>query len=207
MSLLPRFALALLGCAACDADRPWPAPDPGLERMIQQPRADAYGATRWFADGKVMRPLPAGVIPYDREPLPTDMLSAAYIDDPGRAIPTAVEDVTYAASIPLPVDRELLQLGEHRFNVFCAVCHGGEGTGQSVVADVMSIRKPASLHEPRIRAFPPGRIFAVITQGYGLMPSYALQLDTRARWAVVAHVQSLQRRRESTTSQLPGGTP
>lgn len=197
------LAVWLCSLSGCDASRPWPPADPGLERMIEQPRADSYEASRWFRDGKVMRPLPAGSLPYDRDAFRSDMLSAGDGYRGGVGIPTRLADLTYAETIPLPIDRELLRLGEERYQDFCGVCHGADGSGKSAVATVMTVRKPPSLHEPRIRAYPPGRLFTVISQGYGLMPSYALQLDVRGRWAVVAHVQQLQERRDSTTSQLP----
>jgi mono/diheme cytochrome c family protein len=186
--------------AACDVDRPWPPPDPGLERMIDQRRADSFERSVWFPDGKVMRPYPAGTVPHDEPTFGPEIArgSVALSD-----IPTRLVDRRYEEVVPLPIDRELLALGERRFRVFCAVCHGAEGTGQSVVAGAMSVRKPPSLHEPRIVAFPPGRLFSVVSEGYGLMPSYSLQLDERSRWAIVAEVRKLQQLRVSSTSQLP----
>ena len=44
----------------------------------------------------------------------------------------------------------------------------------------------------RCARFPAGRIFQVATDGYGLMPSYAIELSTRERWAVVAWLRALQ---------------
>ncbi len=38
---------------------------------------------------------------------------------------------------------------------------------------------------------PPGFYFAVITEGYGLMPSYADALKPSERWAVVAYLRAL----------------
>jgi mono/diheme cytochrome c family protein len=192
------FALCL---AACDVNRPWPAPEPGLERMIEQGRADAYEPSRWFADGKVMRPLPPGAVPYQRREPSPDIVRAV------GGIPTRTVDRPYETTIPIAVDRELVELGAARFRVFCGVCHGPGGDGRSPVATAMTVRKPPSLLEERLIAYPAGRIFAVISEGYGLMPSYGLQLEERARWAVVAHVQRLQGRPPVTTSRLGGDGP
>lgn len=39
---------------------------------------------------------------------------------------------------------------------------------------------------------PAGYSFAVVTRGKGRMPSYAAQLTTEERWAVVLYVERLQ---------------
>jgi mono/diheme cytochrome c family protein len=101
-------------------------------------------------------------------------------------------DGAYVADFPLEIDVADVRWGRTRFEIFCATCHGTLGTGQTQVAENMRLRKPPSLHSAAIRAYPPGRIFAVISRGYGLMPSYAGQLSVADRWAVVAYVQALQ---------------
>jgi len=199
-----RWLLLLSGpwLGACDGARPWPAPDPGLARMIEQGRADSYEPSRWFADGKILRSPPAGTLPYEAGDARTDIVRAV------GGVPTRLADRPYEPTVPIAVDRELLKLGAERYRVFCAVCHGASGDGQTPVAAAMSVRKPPSLREERLLAYPPGRIFAVVTQGYGLMPSYALEIDARGRWAVVAHVmQRVQGRSDATTSQLEGARP
>ena len=98
----------------------------------------------------------------------------------------------YLSSVPLPVDRPLLERGQNRFDVICAACHGLLGDGQSEVTRHMEQRRPPSLLDERVRAFPAGRIFRVIGSGYGLMPSYAWALGARDRWAVVAYLRALE---------------
>jgi hypothetical protein len=54
-------------------------------------------------------------------------------------------------------------------------------------------RRPApSLHAPPIDRFVPGRLYRIVRDGYGLMPSYADALDVRDRWAVVSYVEALR---------------
>lgn len=173
-----RLALALalpLVLVACDDSQAWHAPDPSLSRMLDQRRGDPYEATSAFADGKVMRTPPNGTVPVD--------------DDRDDA--------------PPPMTRDLLLTGRARFDLVCATCHGVRGDGQSVVATKMEHRKPPSLHETRIAAFPPDRIFAVATSGYGLMPSLADMLDARERWAVAYYVKALQLSRAARVAELP----
>lgn len=165
------FTLAALSCERVD-----------LERMIAQPSYRAYEPAPYFDDGMAMRTPPLGAVPRERVLGP-----AAFVEGVRTGAARG-----WVESIPLEVDRELLVRGQGRFRIYCAACHGVAGDGQSQVAENMTLVKPPSLHEARIRAFPPGRLFSVITHGWGLMPSYRDALDERDRWAVVAFVEVLQ---------------
>ena len=55
---------------------------------------------------------------------------------------------------------------------------------------ICKISPPPSLHE-RVWA-EDGRYYQVLSQGFGVMPSYASQLTVEERWAVVAYVRALQ---------------
>lgn len=58
----------------------------------------------------------------------------------------------------------------------------------------------ANLLEDRIRSMRDGQIFDVITHGFGLMSSYAYQLQPQDRWAVVAYVRQLQQQANSAAA-------
>jgi mono/diheme cytochrome c family protein len=167
------LALAVAATLGCDNRQAFHAPEPGLERMLEQPRANPYSESSAFSDGRAMRTPPPG----------TRARGA-----------TTVEPV---------IDRALLARGRVRFDIACAPCHGVLGDGQSVVATKMSLRRPPSLHEPRLRAYGPERIYDVIVTGYGLMPSYAAYLSVEDRWAVAAYVRALQLSRHATAADLP----
>jgi mono/diheme cytochrome c family protein len=47
-----------------------------------------------------------------------------------------------------------------------------------------------------------GHIFAVISEGYGSMPSYAGQIAPRDRWAIAAYVRALQLSQHFPADQL-----
>ncbi len=171
--------------AACDNGEP----TPDWSRMITQPKLLPYGATDVFADGRAMRPIPAGTIARD------------WIADPVlRTGRTARGD---ADDIPVPVTRALLERGRARFDVVCATCHGVAGDGVSAVARTMQRRRPPSLHEPRLVALVPGALYRVITDGYGVMPSYAKLVPPDERWAVVAYVRTLALSRMARLDSLP----
>ena len=179
MDVLLSFVVAAT-TLSCDIDRPWPGLEPGLERMLVQPHAAAYQSNATFADDMVMRPIPAGTKAYE---------SPAH----RNALPRAhAKDLDRVERIPIPLTRAVLALGRERFTTFCSTCHGILGDGDSAVADRMSLRKPPSLHEPRLRAAAAGHLYAVVSEGFGLMPSYAVELPEADRWAVIAYVRALQ---------------
>lgn len=187
-----KLAILLTSCAAfagCDNHEAMP----DWSRMITQPKLLPYGATGEFADHRAMRPVPAGTIARD------------WIADPairtGRVSAAAGADDVEA--IPLTVDRALLDRGRDRFEIVCATCHGSDGSGDSAVARAMQRRRPPSLHESRIVALAPGAVFRVISDGYGLMPSYAALLAPDDRWAVIAYVRTLELSRTARLDALP----
>jgi mono/diheme cytochrome c family protein len=53
-------------------------------------------------------------------------------------------------------------------------------------------KQPQSFHQARLRATPVGYYYDVISRGFGQMSSYAAQLSSRDRWAIVAYVRALQ---------------
>lgn len=164
----------LPGLVACDNRQAFHTPDPTLARMLDQRRADAFGATKAFDNGMVMRTPPRGTVP------------------------AGAEDAD--AQPPPPITRPLLELGRARFETTCATCHGIAGDGRSVVATKMEFRKPPSLFaESHTRA----RLFTVATQGYGLMPSYKETLDREERWAIASYILALKLSQHAKPSDLP----
>jgi mono/diheme cytochrome c family protein len=182
-----RAALVLAFCAsasslvACQTD---------LERMLDQKRADPFEASPLFSNGMAMRTPPAGTVATGARLGPPELVS-------GR------REGKYVERIPIAIDAARLERGEQRYQVFCRACHGPLGDAESPVAAAMQLRRPASLHEPRIVALPAGAVYRVISEGFGLMPSYATQLDVEDRWAVVAYVQALQLSQSAKLAELP----
>ncbi|HEX7128064.1 MAG TPA: cytochrome c [Thermodesulfobacteriota bacterium] len=182
--LLAASLVLAAGCQRVQED--W---QPDLARMLEQPRYDPYGRSRFFADGRVMQPPPAGTVPRDR-----------IVGQP--ALTQGMRDGAYVDRIPIPVTRALVERGRDRFDVFCAACHGVAADGESAVAAKMALRRPPSLVDAAVRAFPPGRVYRVIREGYGLMPSYAHELSVEERWGVVAYLRALQLAQGVTVDRL-----
>jgi mono/diheme cytochrome c family protein len=179
-----------LALAGCRTEQTWIEPDPHLERMLVQPKRLAYGQDPTLAHGMVMQNPPEGT-------MPTEALFA----DPRAA--TGASAGRWAERVPVPVSRAMIERGRANFDTFCAACHGVLGDGASAVAGKMALRKPPNLHEARIRAYPPGRVFATIREGYGLMPSYSAQLSISDAWGVAEYLRALQLARAARASDLP----
>ena len=155
-----------------------------------QPKAKPYKESAFYDDGLAMRAPPDGTVPRERSRLDV-LFTAGHARQTGPyAFNAEPVDPGYATTIPLPVNMKLLALGRKRFDITCATCHGPLGDGDSIVARQMALRPPPTLHKYADR--PPGYIFEVITKGFGLMASYAAELTTEERWAVVAYVRALQ---------------
>jgi mono/diheme cytochrome c family protein len=110
-------------------------------------------------------------------------------------------DGKIVGEIPVAVTQELMSDGRGKFEIYCAICHGLLGDGVSPVATQMSLRPPPNLL--KLHDVSPGHLFQVVTQGYGLMASYAPQLTAQERWAVAAYVEALRRSQSATLAQAP----
>jgi mono/diheme cytochrome c family protein len=157
---------------------------------VEQERRLPYQADPLLAHEMVMQEPPGGTLP-----------TSARLGDPLTMEGAA--DGHWADRIPVPIERALLDGGRRRFETFCATCHGELGDGHSMVADKMALRKPTDLLTSSVRTYPPGRLFQAIRQGYGLMPSYRVELSVEDTWSVVAYVRALQLSRGVLVADLP----
>jgi mono/diheme cytochrome c family protein len=163
--------LLLLGCYRQD--------------MARQPKyAQPDMPSEFFADGHANRPLELGTIA--RGELVEDDVRFTGLSGPPKD-----GNPSYSSEFPYPVDEAMLKRGQERFNIYCSVCHGRAGNGDGKIVQ-RGYLKPPSYHDQRLREMRVGRIFDVITQGYGGMPDYAEQIPVDDRWAIVAYVRALQ---------------
>jgi len=96
-----------------------------------------------------------------------------------------------ASTLPMPVTPQLLARGRERFDIYCSVCHGRTAEGNGMIVQ-RGFPQPPSFHEPRLRNAPIGYFFYVITNGYGVMFSYASRVAPEDRWAIAAYIRALQ---------------
>lgn len=100
---------------------------------------------------------------------------------------------------------QVVDLGRKKYEIYCAVCHGYQGAGDGPVAPKMALKPPALISE-KITTMNDGGIYHIITDGQGVMSSYAYQLvEERDRWAIVNYVRSLQKLAKGSGAPLPPG--
>ena len=146
--------------------------------MTEQRKLSTYSPTALWPDGTTARPLPAGVVPQG------DVERAA------------------AAKNPPPVTEALLARGQERFGIFCAPCHGLAGDGDGVIV-MHGFPAPPSYHVDRLLAAPAQHFYDVMTNGYGVMFSYADRVSPHDRWAIAAYIRALQLSRRAKVAEVP----
>ncbi|HZX95780.1 MAG TPA: cytochrome c, partial [Myxococcales bacterium] len=160
-----------------------------LDPMERQPKFRPFASNSQYEDGRAMRQPPAGTVPRERQTMRPEITQGR--DRTGMVV----------SAIPIQLTRQVLEQGRTRFEIHCAVCHGLAGDGVSPVATQMSLRPPPNLH--RLRNPSPGHLFQVVSEGFGLMASYAAELAPEERWAVVAYVEALRRSQNATLGEAP----
>ena len=153
---------------------------------------------------------PAATEPTVAEAAATDAESdeAAAVQTPAAA---PVDNTPWLTSNPIEINRETLALGQQKFNIYCAVCHGQDGAGNGLVNVraqkilATSWVPPSSMHQTTLYkdVYPDGKLFNTITNGIRKMPGYAGQIDAHDRWAIVAYVRALQLSRDATEADVP----
>jgi len=91
-----------------------------------------------------------------------------------------------------PVTAALLERGQERYRIYCTPCHAELGDGHGMIVQ-RGFPAPPSFHIERLRTAPPQYLYDVITQGRGVMYSFADRVAPQDRWAIVAYIRALQR--------------
>lgn len=222
-------ATAAAPLTACRGDRSDKPPRQFFPDMDNQPRWKPQAESEFFADGRTMRKPVQGTVPFGT----TAMVSTAPWAEPFNAkrnefLATdaaryeGVDEETgdFIETIPVPVTATMLKLGQQKFNIYCAVCHGynGEGSNPALEPDRGSMvgRRwsipVANFHDPKFRQGGEfgraGYIYTIARNGKGAkpsqsMPGYAHALDSNETWAVVAYIRALQRSHQGTINDVP----
>ncbi|MBN4052629.1 cytochrome c [bacterium AH-315-K20] len=222
-------ALAAVPLTGCRGDRSDKPPRQFFPGMDDQPRWKPQAESEFFADGRTMRKPVQGTIPFGT----TAMVSTAPWAEPFNAKREeflaadsaryeGVDEETgdFITTIPIPVTSTMLSLGQTKFNIYCAVCHGynGEGSNPALDPELGSMvgRRwsipVANLHDPKFREGGEfgrvGYIYSIVRDGKGVKPGqtmsgYAYALDSNEAWAVVAYVRALQRAQQGTLGDVP----
>jgi mono/diheme cytochrome c family protein len=135
--------------------------------MSDQKKLDEYERSAVFRNGKVLQSAPPGSISREQE------LGDVLAEKP-------------------PMTLALVERGRERFDIFCSECHGPGGDGDGIVVQ-RGFPRPPSFHEARLVSAPDAHFVDVITNGHGVMYSYADRVPPADRWAIAAYIRALQR--------------
>jgi mono/diheme cytochrome c family protein len=103
---------------------------------------------------------------------------------------------------PFPITRDIMDRGQERYNIFCSPCHGVLGDGRGMIVN-RGFRQPPTYHQDRLRTATLGHFYDVITNGFGVMPDYAMQIPPHERWAVIAYIRALQYSQNAKLADVP----
>lgn len=101
-------------------------------------------------------------------------------------------------SNPVPADRNSVATGKMLFNRYCASCHGVNGKGNGVAAD---------LTDPTVQSQTDGALFWKISQGRSPMPRFADILTAHQGWDIVNYIRTLASEpAQNSTTIMQSGT-
>ncbi|RMH19988.1 MAG: cytochrome c [Acidobacteria bacterium] len=163
--------------------------------MHDAPRIDPLEANPFFEHELSARPLPAGTV------------ARGFLRDDVHLYQGKTAAGDFAGALPesLPLSRELLERGRQRYEIFCSVCHDSTGQGRGMIVR-RGFKQPPAYTDDRLMAMPIGYFFDVITNGFGVMSSYASRIPVEDRWAIAAYVRVLQLSQKSRLDDLPPRT-
>lgn len=170
--------LVLAGTAACRQD------------MQDQPKYIPLRPSSFFGDGRSERPLIQGTV------------ARGHLDEDTLFYTGKGPDGKFSDTFPFPVTKDVVLRGQQRFNIYCSPCHDHTGSGDGMVVR-RGFRHPPSYHIERLQKVPNGYIFDVVTNGFGAMPSYALQIQPADRWAIISYVRALQASQMASVNDVP----
>jgi mono/diheme cytochrome c family protein len=100
----------------------------------------------------------------------------------------------------LRIDMPLLKLGQEKYDIHCAVCHGKYGNGRGVTAQFglnprnLSDSSQSGSYLESAAPWTDGQLYNAIANGSasGIMLGLKEKLSPKERWAIVLYVRALQ---------------
>src|SRR3982750_2698303 len=181
--------VGVTGCArGCTSSRPPIHLNPSMD---DQPKVLPQTGSTFFYNGASMR-----------EPVPGTIPIGGLKEDDGFFTGKG-EDGQFIATNPVPVNETLVERGHQGYTIYCQPCHDARGDGKGILFQRGNV-PTASFHQEKILKYPDGQIFDVITNGKGLMASYRWPIPPADRWAIIAYVRELEKKRLASASNAPG---
>jgi mono/diheme cytochrome c family protein len=188
-----------------------------MQNMYEQPKYKPLTASTLWEDGMSARPDEPGTVARSAgalagtssgrvgdAPLPENVAPTYPLDNAGRVIAKPVPGgASPVASVsPLPVTLDTLRRGQQRYDIYCAPCHSQAGDGDGMVVR-RGFPAPPSYHSQKLRNAPDAHFYGVISNGYGVMYSYADVIEPQDRWAIIAYIRALQLSQNARLGDAP----
>ena len=159
------------------------------QNMHNQNKVRPFRQSTFYADGLSARPIPPDTVARG---------------GPGEKIAPYDGLTVWRGPVqaPPPITLALLRRGQERFNIYCSPCHDRTGNGHGMIVR-RGFKQPTSYHSDRLRNVPIDYFYQVMTEGFGVMPSYAAQVPPEDRWAIAAYVRALQYSQNARLADLP----
>jgi mono/diheme cytochrome c family protein len=147
----------------------------GKEDMFVQQRAVPWGSFSFLRHGMTMQPPVAGTVARNAPDVPVPQ--------------------------PASITAAMLTRGQQRFDIDCAPCHGRSGDGEGIIVQ-RGFPKPPALFSNDLMHAKAQHFYDVITNGHGVMYSYADRVSPADRWAITAYIRALQRSEHAQMADL-----
>lgn len=221
---------AVMPMTGCRGDRSDKPPRQFIPDMDDQPRWNPQSESAFYADGRTLRQPPEHTVPFGVSyVLSTEPWAEPWNTKRDEFLGDALSPEIYAGmdetgdfitTIPIPVTTDFIRMGQTKYNIFCATCHGINGEGSFASQDpnlgsMVGRRWSGAIpgfDDPRFLAGgergQDGYLFTVARDGVGVKPNltmqgYAYALDIRETWAVVAYIRALQQSHLGTLADVP----
>ncbi len=143
--------------------------------MAAQDKSQTWDENQFFPDKSTMRQPVSGTVARDAPDRP--------------------------AAQPAVITAALVARGHERFDIFCSPCHGFSGDGKGMIVQ-RGFPAPPPLSLPRLEQAQASYLYDVITNGHGVMYSYADRVPSADRWAVIAYIRALQLSQDAAVASL-----
>lgn len=179
--------------------------------MVRQMKVRSQAPLNFFADGRGSRLPVAGTIPIGYEmPRPETMAAIETAQAHPRVSFSVGTDYyntgkmggNWGTGVPVEVTPELMERGQQRFNITCAMCHGATAAGNGIIKQ-HGLATVVTLQDDRIRKMSDGEIFNTITNGKNTMMAYGPNIIVADRWAIIAYLRALQRSQNAAIADVP----
>lgn len=164
--------------------------------MYDQPKQKSESLSPLFSDHSASRSAPV-----DSIPVASGILAgtASGERDENRG---DIDNAMRAQTMPYILTPDVLARGRERYQIYCEPCHSPAGDGDGYITR-RGFPHPPSYHSDRLRTISDRHIFDVISNGYGMMYSYADRIEAPDRWRIVAYIRALQWSQHAVVAELP----